>query len=182
MNDAAMAQLRGGQIDVAIRSLAQVDRAKGVLFSSDLRTLAAAELGWANVLAGDLDTAQRWIDESRRRLAKSHGDGRLGGASMLNLAEAALSMRRGHAEEGVALLDKNWLLLRESSSGNRMRTLEVVRAFGEAGGGVRAYNVVSERLVRVQPALPGEFAFLGAKWPEMQAFLAAHDLAAKSST
>jgi hypothetical protein len=52
----------------------------------------------------------------------------------------------------------------------------LVRAFAEAQGGVRASNTVAERLVRVEPVVQGELAFLGLEWPEMQAFLGAHGM------
>jgi hypothetical protein len=54
-----------------------------------------------------------------------------------------------------------------------MRLVEVVRAFAEAQGGLRASNAVAERLVRIEPVVKGELAFLGVAWPEMKAFLGA---------
>lgn len=175
MRDLGLAEMWSGRFDEAIAAYVKVERAAGVLFSSGIRTLAAVDLALVNALAGDLPTATRWASEGRDRLAKNK-DQRFGTAATLCLAEAIVSMRQGHLAEATALLEKNWLPLREACNANLMRAIEVVRAFAEAGGGVREYNTVAERLVRVAPVLPGELTFLGAKWPEMRAFLDAHHL------
>ena len=119
------------------------------------------------------------MDDSRERLAKC-GDDRTYAGSKLCLAEAILSMRRGDAASAVASFEKRWLLLRGTLDTNTMRVVEVVRAFAEVGGGVRQYNTVQERLIRVEPIAGNEFAFLGVRWPEMQAFLISHQLVKSS--
>ncbi len=55
----------------------------------------------------------------------------------------------------MKLLDGRWLELRYALNADTMRTVEVVRAFAEAQAGVRAANVVGERLVRIEPITKG---------------------------
>ncbi len=171
----AFAELMGGRLAAAIEVYAQVERAQGVLFSSGVRTTASTWLAFAYALRGDVPAGQKWATEARRRLTKNN-DNRLSYASQMCLAEAALAIRAGEAERGVSLLDAGWLNLRESMTANTMRVAEVLRAFAESSRGPRGYNVVEERLTRVEPVVPGEFDFLGVEWPEMRAFLAAHKL------
>jgi hypothetical protein len=173
----AQAQLWAGAIDDAIATLVRVERARRVLGASHVRTLAAAHLAFAYALAGQLDAADRWVREARARVAKNRDDRLVVGAH-LRLAEATIAIRQGDAARGATLLDERWSVLREALSARTMRVVEVVRALAEAGGGVREYHRVGERLVRIEPTTPGEMAFLGARWPEMHAFLAAHGLAA----
>lgn len=171
------AQLWAGRLDEAITTFATVERKRTVLFSSSIRTVGAAHLALAHALAGELEASERWSSETRARLAKNRDD-RFEYAARLCLAEAVVSLRRGHPADAGALLERNWTIMREVLSGNTMRMAEVLSAFAESARGVRQSNTMVERLLRVEPTLPGDFAFLGVKWPEMQAFLDAHGLGA----
>jgi hypothetical protein len=173
----AHAQLWAGNLDGAIATFVRLERGRRMVGTSAVRALAATHLAFAYALAGQLDAAHRWAHEARGRLVKNRDDRLLPGA-YLCLAEATIAVRRGDAERGAAMLDERWSLLREALSASAMRMVEVIRALAEAGGGVREYHRVGERLVRIEPTGPGEMAFLGARWPEMQGFLAAHGLVA----
>jgi hypothetical protein len=76
----------------------------------------------------------------------------------------------------LASLEKNWLTIRATLTANDVRLAEILRAFAEASGSVREYNTVGERLIRVEPVSGNEFAFLGVRWPAMNAFLVSHRL------
>ena len=169
----AEAQLRAGQLDAAIASCAEIERARTMLFGSGLRVRIATLTALVYGLRGDIPTAERWTSDARARIAKNRED-RFGHAAHLCLAEAVLASRKGDHAGAVALLDRSWNELRYALSADQMRIVEVVRAFAEAQAGVRASNAVAERLVRVEPITAGELAFLGIEWPEMQAFLGAH--------
>jgi hypothetical protein len=173
----AHAQLWAGRFDDAIATLSRIEKTRRVIGASQPRTLAAAHLAFAYAIGGQLDAADRWAGEVRARLAKNRDDRLLVGAH-LRLAEATVAIRRGDVERGAAMLDERWSLLREALSARAMRVAEIIRAFADAGGGVREYHRVGERLVRIEPTSPGEMAFLGARWPQMNGFLAAHGLAA----
>jgi hypothetical protein len=172
------AQLWAGELTRAIDTFAAIEKKRAVLFSSSVRTIAAVNLAFAQALLGQLDAAERWSTETRARLTKNRDD-RLDYAARLCLAEATIAIRRGRSQEAAELLEKNWATMREVLSGNMMRVAELLRAFVDAAGGVRQSNTLTERLVRVEPVLPGELAFLGVGWPEMHAFLAAHGLAGR---
>jgi hypothetical protein len=172
---AAVSTLASGDLHQARTLFADIERNKTFLFTSSVRLQAAIQLAAVNALLGETDVGERWAAEARRRLAKTEED-RLSAAALLCWAEAMLLVRRGKSKEGVALLEKNWMSLREVLSANQLRVVEVVRAFAESAGGPREYGPVGDRLVRIEPVTPGEFAFLGACWPEMRSFLEAHRL------
>lgn len=169
------AQLWAGRLGDAINTLATVERKRTVLGSSSIRVVAGVHLALAHALAGELEAAERWASETRARITKSKDD-RLEYAARLCLAETVVRLRRGQPAEALALLERNWTTMREVLNGNTMRVAEVLSAFAEAARGVRQSNTMAERLLRVEPVLPGDFAFLGVKWPEMQTFLDAHGL------
>jgi hypothetical protein len=172
----AEAELRAGRFDSAIAACAEIERSRTLLFGSGVRMRIATISAMVYALRGDVATAERWAEDARRRLAKSTED-RMGNGAYLCLAEAMIACRRGDPTGAVALLDARWNELRYSLNADSMRTVEVVRAFAEAQGGVRAMNTVAERLVRIEPVSPGELAYLGVEWPEMKAFLGAHGIA-----
>ncbi len=170
------AQLCSGAFDDAIASYARVERTKTLLFASNVRIFAAIELALAYALGRDgLDTAERWLAVARKRLAKTQDD-RVNMGARLRFVEAIVLCRRGDHAGAIALLERHWLELRYTLSANNMRTVELLRAFAEAQGPLREGNVVAERLVRIEPVVPGELDYLGAAWPEMQMFQAAHGL------
>ena len=174
----ATTQIWAGELDDAIITLSGIERARGVALgprSSGLRLRAAQDLVLVYGLKGDLDTAQRWADDARARLSASN-DERVYAASALCLGEAVIALRRGKPGDARALLEKSWLPLRATLNANMMRVAEILRAFAELDGGLREYNTVQERVIRVQPVSGSEFAFLGVSWPEMQTFLVAHRL------
>lgn len=172
----ADAELRAGRFDAAIAACAEIERSRTMLFGSGLRVRIATNMALTYALRGDFATGERWAGDARRRIAKNHED-RIGHAAHLCFAEAVIACRRGDPMGAVALLDARWNELRYALTADAMRSVEVVRAFAEAQGGVRASNTVAERLVRVEPVAPGELAWLGAEWPEMKAFLGAHGIA-----
>lgn len=176
----ADAEIWSGNLDAAIAACIDVDKQTTFGVESGSRVVAAAELALLYALAGDVASSQRWHDEARGRLAKT-SDARMIIAGKLRVTEAILACRRGAPKEAIALLDEIWLELRFSFTANWMRVVEVIRAFAEAQGDVREQNVVAGRLVRVEPVVGNELAFLGRKWPEMQAFLAAHGLSQDGS-
>ena len=83
--------------------------------------------------------------------------------------------RTGRPEDAAKLLDEGWAGYEASVTGDVLRPLRVVRAFAHASG-PRAGGVAEAALPTLRPAYPGEYAFLGARWPEMAAFLASHEL------
>ena len=168
-------EMWSGNLDAAMLACIGVDQRTTMGIDTGVRVVAAADLAFLHALSGDLAAADRWRDEARTRLTKTN-DARMATAGKLRLAEAILACRRGAPKDAIALLEESWLELRFSFIANWMRVAEVIRAFAEAQGDVREQNVVAGRLVRIEPVVGNEMAFLGRKWPEMHAFLAAHGL------
>jgi hypothetical protein len=89
------------------------------------------------------------------------------------VVDAIIVAREHDARSAGALLEGAWLEL-EPLGTVLLRPVQVLRAFlaHASGDGARA-----ERLVEaVKPFRPREYAWLGARWPEMQAFLGAQAL------
>jgi hypothetical protein len=76
-----------------------------------------------------------------------------------------------------ARLDERWHEYEALLTGDIVRHLRVVRAFARAAAGPREAGTAAMDLASARPAYPGEYALLAAEWPEMAAFLAAHELA-----
>lgn len=171
-------ELRSGRLDASIQAVAEVERILGpvgTLVGSSIRILAGTQLALGYALKGDLGAADRWITESRSRLTKGT-DERISYAARLTLAEAIVRIRRGAYADAMSLLVSRWRPLSYSLSGDAMRGIEVVCALAEAQGRLCEPDAVAQRLSRVRPVNPDEFRYLGAGWPEMQAFLVEHKL------
>jgi hypothetical protein len=98
-------------------------------------------------------------------------------AGRAGAAVKLLDCRAGRAGAAVKLLDDRWMDCENALDGTWLRPLRVVRAFAIAAAGPREGGVAEAVLAPAKPlAFRGEYAFLGAAWPEMAAFLAAHEL------
>jgi hypothetical protein len=164
-----------GRLDEAVDACIQIERMPSLALTSGARAFAGARLAELYAMKGDLDAAERWTREVRARLAKNQDD-RMAYAARLCVAEAIVLVRRGAAREAAASLEASWDKLRFTLSAQEMLVPEAVRGFAEAQASLREQNVATVRVLRLGEASRGELAFLGASWPEMRDFLAAHDL------
>jgi hypothetical protein len=113
------------------------------------------------------------VGEARRRTASPSATTRVHLA-----AEAIVRLRRGEAVCAVQLLDQAWDEIERSTAADLVRGFRVVRAFaGETAGGTATASS-SDFLAGVRPFRHGEFAWLGAGWPEMGRYLEAKGFAA----
>jgi hypothetical protein len=169
----AIAQMHAGELDVAIVGFVGVEaHARAV---PGLAPLVADQLALAYALRGDFDAAHRWRAESENR-GKGMGNQAMF-AGLLAFADAILDVREGRCEALLRWLGERWHQLDGNVTARTMRPLRVLRAFALArSDGVRGAMAVDEALSPLRPARPGEFALLGAKWPEMQVFLATYGL------
>lgn len=140
-----------------------------------LAPTSAVDLALFHALAGDLDQARGWLaaaDERRTMLSLPAA------SAMRELAQAVVDCRSGNAADAARRLAEHWHEHEAILTGDVMRPLRVVRAFARSAAGPREAGVAEMDLVSARPAFPGEYALLAAGWPEMAAFLAAHELAA----
>ncbi|HXU70308.1 MAG TPA: hypothetical protein VN947_13320 [Polyangia bacterium] len=168
----ATALMRSGELQPAIEAAIEVERAPGLLFGSDARTMAATHLGLVYALRGQLDAATRWCDDARKRL--SRGSNRTHSAALLRLAEATVLTRSGQLDDATRALDRDWKRLEEALAVSTMRRAWLLRAYLASGDGAR--GSVEPWLTLARGGRKGELAWLGAEWPELRAFLDAHDL------
>ncbi len=164
--------MRQGALPKAIETAIEVERAPGLLFGSEARLMAAIHLGMLYALRGQLDAATRWCDDGRRRLAR--GQNRALPAALLRLTEILVLARAGKHEEAARALDRDERRLEEALTVTSMRKAWLVRAFCAAGDATR--GSVEPWLTMARAGRKGELAWVAAEWPELRAFVDAHDL------
>lgn len=96
---------------------------------------------------------------------------------MTTFSRAALHCRAGRFDDAVRLLDERWASCEGALTGGTLRPLRVLRGFAIASSNPRNAGLAEVALATSRPSFPGEYDFLGVEWPELAAFLAAHDLA-----
>ncbi|HEX6836507.1 MAG TPA: hypothetical protein VF334_08030 [Polyangia bacterium] len=166
------ALMRQGELARATDAAVEVERAPGLLFGGDVRTMAAIHLGMLYALRGELDAAGRWCDDARRRLPRGHN--RTLSAALLRIAEILVLARSGKRDDAARALDRDWHRLEEALTVASMRKAWLVRAWCAAADPSR--GSVEPWLTMARAGRKGELRWLGAEWPELRAFLDAHDL------
>ena len=166
------ALMRQGELAKATDAAIEVERAPGLLFGGDVRTMAAIHLGMLYALRGELDAAERWCDDARRRLPR--GQNRTLSAALLRLAEILVLARSDKRDDAARALDRDWHRLEEALTVASMRKAWLVRAWCAAADPSR--GSVEPWLTMARAGRKGELRWLGAGWPELRAFLDAHDL------
>jgi hypothetical protein len=160
---------RQGQLQKAIEAAIDVERAPGLLFGSEVRLHASIHLATLYALRGDVATARRWCESARQRLARAQN--RTYAAAILRLAEVLVLARAGERQEALRALERDWRRLEESLTATTMKKALVLRAFCAVGDANRGSTGPWLSLVR-----KGELQWMAVEWPELQAFLAAHDV------
>ncbi len=135
---------------------------------------SAVEIAYAYALLGNTDKATEWLKHADDR-KNAHPTMPSFVAQNVS-ARALLECRSGRPAEAARLLDDSWNECEALLAGASLRSLRVIRAFAQATADVRNAGVAERTLSDMRPAYDGEFDFLGVAWPEMAAFLAAHQL------
>lgn len=158
-------QLALGDSTRALELFGSVER------SGKLRSAVPAMHRWmpsliamARFSQGDLASAHAWLEEGRKR------NGTLPPMYAL-LPEVALLCREGNPAAAVAELDGRTGEA-DALNGRDARRVKLLRAFAlDALDPARHAAAIDAALASLQPARPGDFEFLAARWPELQAFL-----------
>lgn len=167
--------IRQGKHAHATEVLADNDtRFARVLKASAMYKMSAVDLAIAHVLAGNLEGAERSMSNADARDGERHMPDY---PAVKAFARALLECRAGRPDGAARVLDEHWTEFEATSPGATLRAMRVVRAFAHAAAGPRNAGVVEQLVADMRPAYPDEFTFLGAAWPEMEQFLAAHGLA-----
>ncbi len=166
--------LQRGELARAAEVFASVDKARSLVFVSNVHYVSPLHLATAYALMGQLDAAARWIAEGEKRVQGVSG-GRRAIAGPLELARAIVACRRGAPADAARALETIWRELESGLTGELLRPLRLVRAFAVAQAeGVRGAGAADPLLATLRGALPGELDWLAGEWPELRAFLAAH--------
>jgi tetratricopeptide (TPR) repeat protein len=164
-----LALLRLGDLRGALEALAAAERSR----LKALRPMVAALIALCDALAGELDVAERWIAEARRRAASPASTTRVHLA-----AEAIVRLRRGDALGAARLFDETWGELERCTAADLVRAFRVVRAFAAVSAGGAAVAQAADLLAGARPFRAGEYAWIGVAWPEMARYLAANGFSA----
>lgn len=134
-------------------------------FSHNYLPLLYVEVATCLALMGEMADARRTRDDAARAL-QDHEFGRL------VFLDAVLLAREGH---DAAVCELATTRYHEAESLLRVPTLKALRlvhAFALARSGSRSSSRFNTLIQGVRPARRGEFAWIGAEWPEFRAFLA----------
>jgi hypothetical protein len=167
--------MRQGELDDAEAVLADNEAEYlQALTMTGIAATSAADLALVHGLRGDSDQARVWLEIAEDRRGKSLTS-TIG--AMIAFSRAVWLCRTGRVDEAAKHLDEGWAEYEATFTGDALRPLRVVRAFAHAAAGPRAGGVALAALPTLRPAYPGEYTFLGVRWPEMAEFLATHELA-----
>lgn len=158
--------LRLADVRGALAAFAAAERAGGRRGRGLLAAAVAGDLALCYALLGELDAAEAWALEARRRVQRP------GHPSRLHVvAEAVALDRRGHDEAAARRLAERWGELELTTSADLMRGLRLVRAYVlERAGGTP--GEVEALLAGARPFRRGEYAWLYAGWKELEVWAA----------
>jgi tetratricopeptide (TPR) repeat protein len=163
----AVALRRQGNLARAIEKFIAVEKGAGLVYSAEIRLLAAIQLADCYALRGELAASHQWIDESRKRLARSSH--RTHSACQLRLAEATLQCREGKFADALRGLERDWRQLEGNLAVVMMRTAWLLRAFALSHeGGPRDASAAPYLMMLRGQSLD----HLAVDWPELKTFLA----------
>jgi hypothetical protein len=172
----AWVRMRQGELRPSLDLLTRNEAGfEGQLTAIGMSGTSAADLALLHVLVGDLEKAEHWLAIAEQRATKGIHLPSL--AAMTTFSRAALHCRAGRFDDAVRLLDERWASCEGALTGGTLRPLRVLRGFAIASSNPRNAGLAEVALATSRPSFPGEYDFLGVEWPELAAFLAAHDLA-----
>lgn len=166
--------MRQGELQQAIDVLTDnEERNQAALKSARMYPTSAVDLALDYGLLGDLEAAEKWMTEVERRATALSNPTF---PAMKAFARAVLDCRAGRCSDAARMLDERWAEYEATLTGETLRPLRIVRAFAIAAEGPRNAGMAETAIAMARPAYPGEYDFLGVAWPEMELFLASHQL------
>ena len=163
--------LRLGDPRGAADAFAAIERKRGEA-ARLLKPMGASYLALCAALIGDLDSAQVWAEEARRRAANPSAVSR----GHL-VAEAVIRCRRSDSSGAARLLQERWGEIERSVTADFVRAFRVIRAFAIDTAGAPDCGSATDLIAGARPARSGEYVWLGAGWPEMAGYLASKGIA-----
>ncbi|NOJ83433.1 tetratricopeptide repeat protein [Myxococcus xanthus] len=161
-----------GQVDSARSALLALSRWWRTKEVPEVYAAAPDILAACLALQGDLVEARHWLEEAHRR--------RRPGAANFSFGEVFILCREERYGAVVRLLDDGLDATAKSLVHSR-KLLGVVRAFAWDALAMEGGGTPGEELKGLEAIQPGEFSYLGARWPRMEAFLRARGLSEKEA-
>ncbi|MFT5992430.1 MAG: tetratricopeptide (TPR) repeat protein [Bradymonadia bacterium] len=162
-----VAFLRAGEFDRAL-SLFTAALSSGWLDNERMpfRPMIFSGMATAHALRGDIGAAQAWIRDAHAIIS----DAKRGA---LLPADVIAALRSGRPGDAIAMMDSGWASAEGVLSPVQLRALKLLRAFAlEFGPANDVRDAEIQRLIdSVHPHPAGAFQYVGAAWPEFQAFL-----------
>ncbi|TQF08905.1 hypothetical protein FJV41_47425 [Myxococcus llanfairpwllgwyngyllgogerychwyrndrobwllllantysiliogogogochensis] len=168
----ALCALFQGHVDPAHAVLLALSRGWRTKEVPDVYVRAPDMLAACLALQGDLVEARQWLEEAHRRRGP--------GAASFSLGELLILCREERHGATVRLLDDRREAIEKSGVLIRNQ-LRVIRAFSWDALAMETGGTPDEELKGLEPVRPGEFNYLGAQWPRMEAFLRARGLSEKEA-
>jgi hypothetical protein len=165
--------LLDGRLDEAATILGDLAANHAATLKSSLRR-TYADAGLCNVLLGKVDVAELLSAKAEEPIK---GPSRPTFPGFLALLRALIACRRDRAAEARVTLEQALAEHEAVMTGKIIRIMRVAHAFASAAAdGPRSQGTVERILGDMRPRYERELTFLGVSWPEMAAFLAAHQL------
>lgn len=173
---------RLGRFDEEREVLLEVERSPGLVYGSEQRMYAAIYLARHFALRGDVDRAEKWIADAKRRRERNP-DCALFVVAQMRVTEALLLARRERPDDALAILEKDWPRLEAGLTASILKHVHVLRAFLLAHtGGVRDDGISAQWLAKARPLRLDEIAYLWKEWPALQQWAATQHLSAELAT
>lgn len=161
-------ELRRGRLDRAIALFRAADEGPDPTVSTNETKLRIAQgLARAYALAGDAETASAWHARARKLVAPGH-------EVHLVFEELLIALRRGDFAGAEARAAEAWPAIETTHTGEAIRDLRVLRAFGEANRGESGRPGPHIEAARANRT--GAHDWMAVKWPELGAFLRGNNL------
>jgi tetratricopeptide (TPR) repeat protein len=117
-------------------------------------------------IVGDLELAEKVYDQAASRISPAR-------RGQLALANLLIHLRRGAFKHVVEMPDEEWYCAEGAFGQASMKRLRVLRAFAmnNLPPTPQTREQIQSYLAGVRPFRRGEFDYLAAKWPELNAFI-----------
>ena len=141
------------------------------LLAVDRHSSAKIELARLHALRGEVTRAAELAAEANRAAMRERGTNRKSAKAQLLLIDVLIHCRSGELEAARALVIREWHRFEAADGGGGWRAeARLVRGFLDAvaGDGVEVW-------LGLDDASRARVRWMGAEWPELRAFLDAHD-------
>jgi hypothetical protein len=161
-------KLMAGQPEQALELLTRVEASGKLGSKMTFPGVVPDQISLCHGVLGNVAEARRWLEEAKRRRGELPYDFSL-------MPESVLLCREGRFDAVVPTVDGRWREA-EAAGAGQVKQLRLLKAFALDRLGAEAER--AEQLAALKPFRPGEFDYLGTRWPELRAFIESNGLSA----